>query len=163
MRKAQAEVATLVSRLGDLRVAAASASMTAANLTNAMTQGISDFEIRIRQVLQVEPNASLARAIAVVDGTSRDDDRAGWARTPRDYAEWILDRPALMDVAHHSRINAIKEVRQLTGLGLREARDAVEMAIKLQREGWMSAAEQMVLEQEAQAAIRSIIGGSDDV
>ena len=41
-------------------------------------------------------------------------------------AAWARDQPVIVDFMPHKKINAIKECRALSGMGLKAAKDAVE-------------------------------------
>lgn len=89
-------------------------------------------------------NAFLSLRNALQDGTDS-----------HQRAEWVLEQTDIVDMFDR-KINAIKEVRARTHLGLKEAKEAVEDAIHLQRSGYMTKAERAKVELESAAAIASI-------
>lgn len=71
-------------------------------------------------------------------------------------AEWVLEQDDIVALMVDRKINAIKEVRARTNLGLKEAKEAVEQAVELQKRGHMTRAERRQVELESAAAIASI-------
>ena len=61
---------------------------------------------------------------------------AGGRRCRRSGAEEKTEFDVVLDAAGDKKINVIKEVRAITGLGLKEAKDLVEGAPKTVKEGW---------------------------
>lgn len=125
-----------------------------------LQQGMSpSFESQIRELARRNPGVTLAYAISLID-----EGKAIFLDTIQDRAAWILEQPDIVMLLDDKKINAIKEVRARTALGLKEAKDAVERAQVLKQSGWMSKAELERLEEEAQVAIASIqeaIGQAD--
>jgi large subunit ribosomal protein L7/L12 len=60
---------------------------------------------------------------------------AGAAAAPAEEAEEQTEFDVILAVIGDKKINVIKEVRAITGLGLKEAKDLVEAAPKLVKEG----------------------------
>lgn len=116
-----------------------------------------DFETMIRALAARAPHATLRWALAQVDGGQhvlRDGD-------PLALAEWAFANREVMQLcADQKKINAIKLMRQETQVGLKEAKDAVELAWQWRLDGRMTADEIKQLEAEEQQAIASILGAS---
>lgn len=110
------------------------------------------FEQAVRQLAQDRPAMTISAALAALDNGSISMTGA----TLRERAEWVLSQQDIVDLMVDRKINAIKEIRARTHLGLKEAKDAVEYAADLQKQGWMSPAERAKLEEEAREAIASI-------
>lgn len=60
---------------------------------------------------------------------------AGGAAAPAEAAEEKTEFDVILTAAGEKKINVIKEVRAITGLGLKEAKDLVEGAPKAVKEG----------------------------
>ncbi|MDR2377222.1 MAG: 50S ribosomal protein L7/L12 [Puniceicoccales bacterium] len=73
------------------------------------------------------------------------------AATPAEAAEEQTEFSVILTAAGDNKINAIKEVRAVTGLGLKEAKDLVESAPKPVKEG-VSKAEAEEIKQKLEAA-----------
>lgn len=116
----------------------------------------SDFETRLRELAARAPNASLAWALEQLDGGRH---IAGF--DPVHLAEYAFEsEPIMQHCRDGKKINAIKLMRELTQIGLKEAKDAVELAWSWRELGRLTRAEQDALEAEEQQAIKSILGAS---
>jgi large subunit ribosomal protein L7/L12 len=73
------------------------------------------------------------------------------AAAPAEAAEEQTEFSVILTAAGDNKINAIKEVRAVTGLGLKEAKDLVESAPKPIKEG-VSKAEAEEIKQKLEAA-----------
>jgi large subunit ribosomal protein L7/L12 len=73
------------------------------------------------------------------------------AAAPAEAAEEQTEFSVILTAAGDNKINAIKEVRAVTGLGLKEAKDLVESAPKPIKEG-ISKAEAGEIKQKLEAA-----------
>lgn len=78
--------------------------------------------------------------------------------SPHDRGEWVLDQQVIMKFLPDKKILAIKETRALTGMGLKEAKDAVEMAQWLAAQGHMSRTERETVDREAQEIVNQLTG-----
>lgn len=112
------------------------------------------FESTIRDLAVRYPSLPLAQAISIA---SASEDGIGPATNMHKTAEWILDQPDIVALLENKKITAIKEVRARTYQGLKEAKDAVEYAIQLKADGWLSKTQLEELERETEEAIASII------
>jgi ribosomal protein L7/L12 len=115
----------------------------------------SDFETRIRKLWIADPGQSLDQALRRIDGNT---DVLATTASIQERAEWVLEQRDIVPLIENKKINAIKEVRAISGMGLKEAKEAVEYAAALQRRGYLSKAERRQLEIEEQEAIASILG-----
>ena len=77
------------------------------------------------------------------------------------WAHWILDSPKILELMEHSKINAIKEVRSLTFMGLKEAKDVVEYTQRLIDQGVVGKLEAERLDKDVRQVIKSLTGGED--
>lgn len=116
-----------------------------------------DFETSIRKLAGYDPSMSLWRAIELID-TGTDVIMTTDSLEAR--AEWVLGRQDILDLIPTKKINAIKEVRAATNMGLKEAKEAVERAAELLKQGHLTPAQRFQLAQEEEAAIASILGVS---
>ena len=136
-----------------------------------------DFEIRIRRLAETDPNAPLASAISYLDKGVWPVQSIG-ARSlsqtvPTSSDIECLARFALVDPSINiilttkesygktkGKIKAIKELRARANVGLKEAKDAIEIAEKMLEDGWVPPEQQEVLRKEEEAAIQSILKGA---
>lgn len=132
-----------------------------------------DFEIRIRRLAESDPNAPLASAISYLDKGVWPVQSIG-ARSlsqtvPTSSDIECLARFALVDPSiniilttkeSYGKIKAIKELRARANVGLKEAKDAIEIAEKMLEDGWVPPEQQEVLRKEEEAAIQSILKGA---
>jgi len=89
-------------------------------------------------------SAAAAVAVAAAPGAAANSDAGAEAKTEFD---------VILEDGGANKINAIKEVRAITGLGLKEAKDLVEGAPKTLKEGVSKAdAEEMKKKLEAEGA-----------
>jgi hypothetical protein len=116
-------------------------------------EGLSDasFQARFNDLANRYPAMPLRRAYELLNGLTDEE-----LDDTEKVAKWILEQPELVALLENKKINAIKETRARTYLGLKQAKEAVEMAADLKRHGWMSEAEKKQLEEETRAAIESI-------
>lgn len=135
-----AAMATMAKQLTELREAASQI-------------GMPSFETRIRELAARRPTVMLSEALRLLDSRAPLD-----SVSIQDRAEWVLTQEDIVDLLEHKKIQAIKETRARTALGLREAKEAVELAWQLRQDGWMTPSEREKLAIEEAAAIRSILG-----
>ncbi|KZD01196.1 50S ribosomal protein L7/L12 [Oceanibaculum pacificum] len=81
----------------------------------------------LAKILEEKWGVSAAAPVAVA--------AAGGAAAPAEAAEEKTDFDVILAAAGDKKINVIKEVRAITGLGLKEAKDLVEAAPKPVKEG----------------------------
>lgn len=120
---------------------------------------MTDFESRIRELAAQHPTRPLEWAIAVVDYAD-----LGVSMPPPDprgpvevHAEFAMQQPLVMDYLHQDKkINAIKELRAVGNMGLKEAKDAVELVAAWEAKGYLPEHERQLIEREAEAAVESI-------
>jgi len=113
-----------------------------------------DFETRIRTYAERNPGRSVETALYALDNLEVAGEPDPYRR-----AEWVLEQSDIMNLCNQGmKINAIKEVRARTGMGLKEAKEAVEDAVALHDRGYLTKAQRRQLEVEEQAAIASILG-----
>jgi large subunit ribosomal protein L7/L12 len=80
---------------------------------------------------------------------------AGPAAAPAEAAEEQTEFDVILSVIGEKKINVIKEVRAITGLGLKEAKDLVESAPKAIKEG-VSKEEAAKLKEQLEGAGASV-------
>jgi large subunit ribosomal protein L7/L12 len=83
------------------------------------------------QVLEEKWGVSAAAPVAVAAGPAAGGAGAAAAKPAEEKTEFTL----VLNAAGEKKINVIKEVRTITGLGLKEAKDLVEGAPKTVKEG----------------------------
>jgi large subunit ribosomal protein L7/L12 len=84
------------------------------------------------KMLEEKWGVSAAAPVAVAAGPAAGGAAAGAAAKP---AEEKTEFTLVLQAAGEKKINVIKEVRTITGLGLKEAKDLVEGAPKTVKEG----------------------------
>ena len=82
----------------------------------------------LAKLLEEKWGVSAAAPVAVAAVTGGSDENAGSAEEKKEFEVVLTSVGA-------SKINVIKEVRSITGLGLKEAKDLVEAAPKAVKEG----------------------------
>ena len=82
----------------------------------------------LAKLLEEKWGVSAAAPVAVAAVTGGSDENAGSAEEKTEFE-------VVLTSAGASKINVIKEVRSITGLGLKEAKDLVEAAPKSVKEG----------------------------
>jgi ribosomal protein L7/L12 len=120
---------------------------------------VTDFETRIRELAAQHPTRPLEWAIAVVDYAD-----SGKSMPPPDprgpvevHAEFAMQQPLVMKFLHEDKkINAIKELRAAGNMGLKEAKDAVELVALWEAKGYVPEHERQLIEREALEAVESI-------
>ncbi|TMB06517.1 MAG: 50S ribosomal protein L7/L12 [Deltaproteobacteria bacterium] len=83
------------------------------------------------KVLEEKWGVSAAAPVAVAAGPAAGGAGAAAAKPAEEKTEFTL----VLNAAGEKKINVIKEVRTITGLGLKEAKDLVEGAPKTVKEG----------------------------
>jgi len=83
------------------------------------------------KVLEEKWGVSAAAPVAVAAGPAASGAGAAAAKPAEEKTEFTL----VLNAAGEKKINVIKEVRTITGLGLKEAKDLVEGAPKTVKEG----------------------------
>jgi large subunit ribosomal protein L7/L12 len=83
------------------------------------------------KVLEQKWGVSAAAPVAVAAGPAAGGGAAAAAKPVEEKTEFTL----VLNAAGEKKINVIKEVRAITGLGLKEAKDLVEGAPKTVKEG----------------------------
>jgi len=83
------------------------------------------------KVLEEKWGVSAAAPVAVAAGPAAGGAGASAAKPAEEKTEFTL----VLNAAGEKKINVIKEVRTITGLGLKEAKDLVEGAPKTVKEG----------------------------
>jgi large subunit ribosomal protein L7/L12 len=83
------------------------------------------------KVLEQKWGVSAAAPVAVAAGPAAGGGAAAAAKPAEEKTEFTL----VLNAAGEKKINVIKEVRAITGLGLKEAKDLVEGAPKTVKEG----------------------------
>src|SRR5881398_2490315 len=83
------------------------------------------------KMLEEEWGVSAAAPVAVAAGTAAGAAGGAAAKPAEEKTEFTL----VLTAAGEKKINVIKEVRTITGLGLKEAKDLVEGAPKTVKEG----------------------------
>lgn len=83
------------------------------------------------KILEQKWGVSAAAPVAVAAGPAAGGGAAAAARPAEEKTEFTL----VLTAAGEKKINVIKEVRAITGLGLKEAKDLVEGAPKTVKEG----------------------------
>lgn len=118
-----------------------------------------NFEIFIRSAARNNPGLPLERALAQFDSQPISTSLHG--KSMAECGRWVLTQASILELmATGKKINAIKEVRATTGLGLKDAKEAVEWAQMQIDSGWVSEEEAKRLEEEEQMAIQSILKGT---
>ena len=118
-----------------------------------------DFEERMREMARRYPRLTLTEAIRAMDGNSGLNIFSQGPGALMERSEWVLEQRDIMDLCElRGKIHAIKEIRARSGMGLKEAKEAVEGALALRDAGHMTQAQRVQLERDEQEAIRSIIG-----
>lgn len=114
-----------------------------------------DFETKIRALAaRSSSSATLRWALEYIDGG-----RHVLGPDPLGMAEFAFEHAEIMRHCEDGKkINAIKLMRELTQIGLKEAKDAVEMAWAWKQDGRLTASQLADLEVEEQHAIESILG-----
>jgi len=83
------------------------------------------------KILEQKWGVSAAAPVAVAAGPAAGGGAAAAAKPAEEKTEFTL----VLNAAGEKKINVIKEVRAITGLGLKEAKDLVEGAPKTVKEG----------------------------
>jgi len=83
------------------------------------------------KMLEQKWGVSAAAPVAVATGPAAGGGAAAAAKPAEEKTEFTL----VLNAAGEKKINVIKEVRAITGLGLKEAKDLVEGAPKTVKEG----------------------------
>jgi large subunit ribosomal protein L7/L12 len=83
------------------------------------------------KMLEQKWGVSAAAPVAVAQGPAAGGAAGGAAKPAEEKTEFTL----VLQAAGDKKINVIKEVRTITGLGLKEAKDLVEGAPKTVKEG----------------------------
>jgi large subunit ribosomal protein L7/L12 len=83
------------------------------------------------KMLEQKWGVSAAAPVAVASGPAAGGGAAAAAKPAEEKTEFTL----VLNAAGEKKINVIKEVRAITGLGLKEAKDLVEGAPKTVKEG----------------------------
>lgn len=134
-----------------------SAASEAATMSNPLSRGTTsrDFEVFARAYAHQNPTMTLERLIYLFD---RDGPVALAGKDRSEVGRWILTQPDIVHLMKDKKINAIKEVRARTHIGLKEAKDGVEWAQAQVEAGWIPEEDRKKLEEEEQIAIQSILG-----
>jgi len=85
----------------------------------------------LSKLLETKWGVSAAAPVAVAAGPAAGGGAAAAAKPAEEKTEFTL----VLNAAGEKKINVIKEVRAITGLGLKEAKDLVEGAPKTVKEG----------------------------
>lgn len=112
------------------------------------------FEQALRALARTQPSISLVTALRMVTMNPEGHE----LETIQGQAAWILEHPDIRLLLADKKIHAIKEVRAHLGIGLKEAKEAVELAVQMEKDGYLTKAERDALDKEAQAAMASILG-----
>ena len=115
-----------------------------------------NFEERIRALSKRQPSMAIAAAIEMIDIGGRTLAIALEGVDVVGVAEWIMGEEDILVYIPEKKINAIKEVRQRAGIGLKEAKDAVEYVMA--HHDKLAAAQLLKAEAAEQEAIASILG-----
>ena len=118
-----------------------------------------NFEAFARATAREHPLMSVERMLALYDN------KADFTLdSVESCGRWVLSRSDIVALIRTpgKKIQAIKETRAGTNIGLKEAKDAVEWAETQIRRGWLSPEEADQLRREEEAAIRSILGSPSD-
>src|SRR6266478_2217213 len=103
---------------------------------NAIAEELSSLTVmqaaELVKMLEQKWGVSAAAPVAVAAGPAAGGAAAGAAAKP---AEEKTEFTLVLSAAGEKKINVIKEVRTITGLGLKEAKDLVEGAPKTVKEG----------------------------
>jgi large subunit ribosomal protein L7/L12 len=103
---------------------------------NAIAEQLSGLTVmqaaELVKMLEEKWGVSAAAPVAVAAGPAAGGAAAGAAAKP---AEEKTEFTLVLQAAGEKKINVIKEVRTITGLGLKEAKDLVEGAPKTVKEG----------------------------
>ena len=103
---------------------------------NAIAEELSSLTVmqaaELVKMLEQKWGVSAAAPVAVAAGPAAGGAGAGAAAKP---AEEKTEFTLILAAAGEKKINVIKEVRTITGLGLKEAKDLVEGAPKTVKEG----------------------------
>lgn len=125
------------------------------------------FRDRMHQLIELKPWVTLRDALREIEHWEDPDlvdARRGLMiadETLDQQAIFALETPAIRDfIDEDKKINAIKEMRAYTGLGLKDAKEAVEYAVEMLRRGYLSQDERKKLDDEVKAATESILGSS---
>lgn len=118
------------------------------------------FEALLRMLAEREPTLPIKVALDRLDAQAMCESpgQSMLHATMQERAEFAAEDRTIRDfLVAGQMINAIKELRAATELGLKESKDACELARQLIKEGWMSRAELAIAEKEA---IASILGNT---
>jgi hypothetical protein len=142
-----------------LRQASQAAGLVDAVDAMAPPSNPSEFEGFIWDAYAKNPDMSLSEALASYRTSYRT--RSAYMLHGASIAErgtWVLDNKMIVDlIRDNKKINAIKETRALTSLGLKEAKEAVEWAADRLDQGWVPTWEREQLEAECKEVIDSIM------
>lgn len=120
---------------------------------------MSDFEERFRRLAATHPHQSLTWALWALEHKTADgDDLAPGPGAPVEaLAEYAFENSEIRFFMPDKKIHAIKKLRELANVGLKEAKDAIELAEQWRQAGRSPREEREQLEREAEQAIESIM------
>lgn len=120
-----------------------------------------DFESTIRQLAKDNPSLTVLMAVHIADKTANDLTAPVPVPPPGAPLEanalYAFEHEEIMElVLGQKKINAIKLMRELTHIGLKEAKDAVELAQSWEDKGKMHRRDIAVTEAQVDETIASI-------
>lgn len=116
-----------------------------------------NFEEKMRALAKRQPFIAVEEAIRLIDIGGRQLAISLEGTDVVGVAEWIMDQDDILVYIPEKKINAIKEVRQRAGIGLKEAKMAVEYLQAHHEE--LATAQLLRAEAAEKEAIASILRG----
>ena len=115
-----------------------------------------NFEQQIRALASRQPAMTLAAALWQLDRVDMPNHAPPPGSSTTTNAAFAWQQPSVLAFLPDQKIYAIKELRSIGGMGLKEAKEAIDLVQEWQRQGILTPAEEKLVETEAAEAIESI-------